>query len=41
MVPLAQDKFNSDGQLIDPKTKEKIIELLHSLVVWSRKLNKE
>lgn len=41
MVPLAQDKFNANGQLMDQKTKEKIKELLNALVVWTWKLKKE
>ena len=38
MVPFAQDKFDEDGNLKDPKTKEKIRELLESLVAWTRRL---
>ena len=38
MVPFAQDKFDEDGNLKDPKTKEKIRELLESLIAWTRRL---
>ena len=38
MVPFAQDKFDEDGNLKDPKTKEKIRELLEGLIAWTRRL---
>ena len=38
MVPFAQEKFDKDGKLTDPKTREKIGELLESLVAWTRRL---
>ena len=38
MVPFAQDKVDKTGRLTDDKTREKIGELLKSLVVWARKL---
>ena len=38
MVPFAQDKIDEDGNLTDQKTKEKIRELLESLVAWTRRL---
>jgi chromate reductase len=38
MVPLAQDKVDSSGRVIDEKTRNKIKELLQSLVGWTRKL---
>jgi len=41
MVPSAQDKVDQSGRVTDPKTREKIKELLEALVVWTRKLNKD
>jgi chromate reductase len=41
MVPFANDKINNDGKVTDPKTKEKIRELLESLIVWTRRLGKQ
>jgi len=38
MVPFAQDKIDKDGRVTDPKTREKIKELLESLVTWTRRL---
>ena len=38
MVPFAQDKFDEDGNLKDPKIREKIRELLESLIAWTRRL---
>jgi len=38
MVPLAQEKIDPNGRVIDEKTREKIKELLESLVAWTRKL---
>jgi chromate reductase len=32
MVPSAQDKFDAQGKLTDPKTRQKITELLNSLI---------
>ena len=40
MVPFAQDKIDPNGRLTDQKTREKIKELLESLVAWTRKLQK-
>jgi len=40
MVPFANDKVNNDGKVTDPKTKEKIRELLESLIVWTRRWGK-
>ena len=37
MVPFAQDKIDKNGKLTDPRTREKIRELLEGLVVWARK----
>jgi chromate reductase, NAD(P)H dehydrogenase (quinone) len=41
MVPSAQDKVDQSGIVTDPKTREKIKELLEALVVWTRKLRKD
>jgi len=41
MVSFAQDKFDQNGRLTDPKTREKVKELLESLVAWTRRLSKE
>jgi chromate reductase len=38
MVPLAQDKVNSNGRLTDEKTRKKIAELLRSLADWTRRM---
>ncbi|MFH0809316.1 MAG: NAD(P)H-dependent oxidoreductase [Pseudomonadota bacterium] len=38
MVPFAQEKIDPSGRLTDPKTREKIGELLESLVAWTRRL---
>jgi chromate reductase len=38
MVPSAQDKIDDKGRLIDPKTREKITELLKALIIWARRL---
>jgi chromate reductase len=41
MVPFANDKIDKDGKLTDQKTREKIRELLESLVSWTRRLKKD
>ena len=38
MVPFAQEKIDANGRMTDPKTREKIKELLESLVAWTRRL---
>jgi chromate reductase len=38
MVPFAQDKVDGNGRLTDEKTREKIRELLESLVAWTRRM---
>jgi chromate reductase len=38
MVPFAQEKIDQNGRVTDQKTKEKIKELIESLVAWARKL---
>ncbi len=41
MVPFAQEKIDQNGRVTDPKTREKIKELLETLVIWTRKLKKD
>ena len=41
MVPFAQEKVDANGRLTDQKTREKIKELLESLVAWARKFKSE
>ncbi len=38
MVPVAQEKIGEDGKVTDQKAREKIRELLESLVAWTIKL---
>jgi chromate reductase len=38
MVPFAQNSINEQGQVTDQKTKDKIRELLESLVTWAARL---
>ncbi len=38
MVPFAHEKIDKEGKVTDPKTTEKIRELLESLVTWTRRL---
>lgn len=38
MVPFAHEKIDKEGKVTDPKTKEKIRELLESLLLWTRRL---
>jgi chromate reductase len=38
MVPVAQEKIDQDGRVTDPKTRQKIRELLEGLVAWTRRL---
>ena len=38
MVPFAHEKIDKEGKVTDPKTKEKIRELLESLVIWTKRL---
>jgi chromate reductase len=38
MVPLVQDKVDSNGRIIDEKTRSKIRELLQSLVGWTQRM---
>jgi len=41
MVSVAQEKIDQNGRVTDPKTREKIKELLESLVAWTRKFKSE
>jgi chromate reductase len=41
MVPFANDKIDKNGKLADQKTRDKIRELLESLVAWTRRLKKD
>jgi chromate reductase len=41
MVPLAQEKIDKDGKVTDQKTREKIRQLLESLVAWTRRLKRD
>jgi chromate reductase, NAD(P)H dehydrogenase (quinone) len=41
MVPFANEKIDKDGNLTDMKTREKIKELLQSLVAWTKRLKGE
>jgi chromate reductase, NAD(P)H dehydrogenase (quinone) len=38
MVPFAQERIDKDGKVTDQKTREKIRELLESLVAWTKRL---
>jgi chromate reductase len=38
MVPFAQEKFDANGTMTDQKTKEKVKELLESLIRWTKKM---
>jgi chromate reductase len=40
MVSFAQDKIDKDGKLTNEQTRTKIRELISSLIVWTRRLNK-
>ena len=40
MIPYAQDKFDSQGNLVDEKTKERIRELVVALAAWATRLKK-
>ncbi len=41
MVPFAQEKIDKEGKLTDQKIREKIKELLESLVAWTKRLKEE
>ena len=41
MIPFVNDKIDKNGKLTDQKTREKIRELLESLVAWTRRLKKD
>ncbi len=38
MVPFAQDKVDSKGRVTDKKTRDRIRELLESLIAWTRRM---
>ena len=40
MVSFAQDKIDQNGRVTDQKTREKIKELLESLIIWTRRVKK-
>jgi chromate reductase, NAD(P)H dehydrogenase (quinone) len=40
MIPLAAERFDADGNLIDDKSRELIAQLLQSLVQWTQHLKK-
>ncbi len=41
MVPFAHEKIDKEGKLTDQKTREKVRELLESLVAWTKRLKQE
>jgi chromate reductase len=41
MVSFAQEKIGKDGKVTDQKTRDKIRELLESLVAWTKRLKQE
>ena len=41
MVSTAQEKIDANGRVTDQKTREKIKELLESLVAWTRNFKSE
>ena len=41
MIPLAAERFDADGNLIDDKSRELIAQLLQSLVRWTRQIRGE
>ena len=41
MVPFAAEKIDKEGKLTDQKIREKIRELLESLVAWTKRLKQE
>jgi chromate reductase len=38
MVPFVSDKVDGKGRLTDEKTKDKIKELIESLIIWTKRL---
>jgi len=38
MIPFAQEKIDDKGHLTDPKTREKIAELIKALIIWARQI---
>ena len=41
LVPLAADKFDEDGDLIDDATRVEVRDLLVALAAWTRRLSQE
>ena len=41
MIANATERFDADGNLVDEKTKELIRQLLHGLVAWTRRLQRD
>jgi len=41
MVPHVHEKIDGTGRLSDPKTREKIAELLEALIFWTRRLQRD
>ncbi len=41
MVPFAADKIDSSGRVTDEKTRQKVKELLESLIAWTERLSPE
>ena len=41
MVPFAADKIDSNGKVTDEKTRQKVKELLESLIAWTERLSPE
>lgn len=41
IVPFANEKIDEQGRVTDAKTREKIRELLESLIAWTRRLKKD
>ena len=38
IVPFAQEKIDDQGRVTDPKTREKITQLVEALILWTRRL---
>lgn len=39
MIPLGQEKFDKDGNLVDKHTEEKISKLVNELIIWTKKFS--
>jgi chromate reductase len=40
MVTFAEDKFDANGNLVDPNTKKYVTQLLQNLANWTRRLKR-